>query len=344
MSENGIDWESIEKTNDQRWIQFKNPLHVKTRFGIRHSDKIFYNGHVETLKIEMEDGIIFTCSNNHKFLVNRDSEEVWVRADELIKDDGIVVFELITKEIRIKNITESGLKPTWDIEVNGVHEYTMENGCVSHNTSSILGNEASYEAQTSNMYLRRVLSGEFIMVNRYLVRDLIKNNLWNDSMRNKIVGNNGSVLNIPEIPDTLKEIYKTVWEVKQKDVIDMAADRGAFIDQTQSMNIFMDPVNFAKLTNMHFYGWGRRPILIDGNGEPIIPNNENIQVISDKDGVAKFYRDKRVSLKTGIYYLRIKSASDAVKFTVTKDESQTKNAEDINCSLDNPEDCIACSA
>ena len=211
-------------------------------------------------------------------------------------------------------------------------------------TSSILGNEASYEAQTSNMYLRRVLSGEFILVNKYLVRDLIKNNLWNDSMKNKIVVNNGSVLNIPEIPDNLKEIYKTVWEIKQKDVIDMAADRGAFIDQTQSMNIFMEPVNFAKLTNMHFYGWGRRPILMSDNGEPIIPKDENIQVIYDKDGVAKFYRDKRSSLKTGIYYLRIKSAADAVKFTATKEESQAKNIEDINCSLDNSEDCIACSA
>ena len=337
MSENGIDWESVEKTNDQRWIQFKNPLYVNTRFGVKTADKIFYNGNVETLEIEMEDGKIFTCSNNHKFLVNRNSEDVWVRADELNEGDDVLV-------VRIKKITKSGVKPTWDIEVNEVHEYLMENGCVSHNTSSILGNEASYEAQTSNMYLRRVLSGEFILVNKYLVRDLIKNNLWNDSMKNKIVINNGSVLNIPEIPDNLKEIYKTVWEVKQKDVIDMAADRGAFIDQTQSMNIFMEPVNFAKLTNMHFYGWGRRPILMSDNGEPIIPKDENIQVIYDKDGVAKFYRDKRSSLKTGIYYLRIKSAADAVKFTATKEESQAKNIEDINCSLDNSEDCIACSA
>jgi ribonucleoside-diphosphate reductase alpha chain len=213
-------------------------------------------------------------------------------------------------------------------------------------TASILGNEASCEAQTSNMYTRGVLSGTFILVNKYLVKELVKLGVWSDELRRKIVVENGSVQNIQEVPTSLKEIYKTVYEIKQKDVIDMAADRGAFIDQTQSMNIFMDSPNFAKLTSMHFYGWGRRNFMMDSNGQPIIPQGDNIEVVYDKDGKPRFYREKKNNLKTGIYYLRNKSASDAVKFTVQ--EESKKSVEDqmaeISCSLDNPDDCLACGA
>jgi ribonucleoside-diphosphate reductase alpha chain len=126
----------------------------------------------------------------------------------------------------------------------------------------------------------------------------------------------------------------------------MAAERGAFIDQTQSMNIFMDSPNFAKLTSMHFYGWGRRNIMMDSTGQPIIPQGDNIEVIYDKDGKPRFYREKKSNLKTGIYYLRNKSASDAVKFTVQ--EESKKSVEDqmaeISCSLDSPDDCMACGS
>lgn len=250
--------------------------------------------------------------------------------------------------MKIKKINKSSIKPTWDIEVNDVHEYLLSNGCVSHNTASILGNEASCEAQTSNLYVRRVISGEFIIVNKYLVKELVKLGLWSDALKNKIIQNNGSVQNIPEIPTNLKEIYKTVWEIKQKDVIDLASERGAFIDQTQSMNIFMENVNFGKLTSMHFYGWGRRNFLNDSHGRPIIPeNDENIQVVCDKDGIPKFYRDKRFNLKTGMYYLRTKSASDAVKFTVQEQTAQKTIEEqmsEISCSLDDPEGCISCGS
>jgi ribonucleoside-diphosphate reductase alpha chain len=196
------------------------------------------------------------------------------------------------------------------------------------------------------MYTRRVLSGEFILVNKYLVKELIKLGIWNDNLRKKIINENGSVQNIPEVPTNLKEIFKTVYEIKQKDVIDMAADRGAFIDQTQSMNIFMDSPNFAKLTSMHFYGWGRRNILNDTEGNPVIPQGEGIEVIYDKDGKPRCYRDKKVSLKTGIYYLRNKSTTDAVKFTVQEESKKTVEEQlaEISCSLDNPEDCIACSS
>jgi ribonucleoside-diphosphate reductase alpha chain len=146
-------------------------------------------------------------------------------------------------------------------------------------TSQILGNNECFEPYTSNIYSRRVLSGEFTIVNKHLLKDLVKAGLWNESMKSKIIASNGSIQHIPEIPADLKEIYKTVWEIKQRAVIDMAADRGAFIDQSQSLNIFISDPNFAKLTSMHFYAWKK-------------------------------------GLKTGMYYLRSKSAADAIKFTV----------------------------
>ena len=247
-----------------------------------------------------------------------------------------------------------GVKPTkrwdWDKLREDVKKHGVRNSlttCImpTASTASILGNEASCEAQTSNMYTRSVLSGTFILVNKYLVKELVKLNLWGDSLRRKIIAENGSVQNIPEIPTNLKEVFKTVYEIKQKDVIDMAADRGAFIDQTQSMNIFMDSPNFAKLTSMHFYGWGRRNFIMNADGTPNIPQGESIEVIYDSEGKARCYRDKRSALKTGIYYLRNKSASDAVKFTVQEDnKSAEEKMAEISCSLDNPDDCLACGA
>ena len=249
-----------------------------------------------------------------------------------------------------------GTKPSkrwdWDKLREEVKKFGVRNSlttCImpTASTASILGNEASCEAQTSNMYTRGVLSGTFILVNKYLVKELVKLGLWNDVLRKKIISENGSVQNIPEIPTSLKEIFKTVYEVKQKDVIDMSADRGAFIDQTQSMNIFMDSPNFAKLTAMHFYGWGRRSFMVDSNGKTILPEGEGIEIVYDKDGKPRFYRDSKFNLKTGIYYLRNKGATDAVKFTV-QEEVKVKTVEDqmaeISCSLDDPDSCLACGA
>lgn len=249
--------------------------------------------------------------------------------------------------MKISKISRSSIKPTWDIEVSDVHEYLLGNGCVSHNTASILGNEASCEAQTSNLYTRRVISGEFIIVNKYLVKELVKLGIWDDNVRKKIINQNGSVQNVPEIPKNVKEIFKTVWEIKQKDVIDMAADRGAFIDQTQSMNIFMENVNFGKLTAMHFYGWGKRQFILDNFGKPVLPQDENCEVVYDRSGNPKFYRDTKSNLKTGMYYLRTKSAADAVKFTV-QEQTEQKTVEEkqaeISCSLDDPDGCISCGS
>lgn len=231
-----------------------------------------------------------------------------------------------------------------DIKKWGVRNSLLTCIMPTASTASILGNEASCEAQTSNLYLRRVLSGEYIIINKHLVRELSKLGIWNESVKNKIIQENGSVQNVPEIPTTIKEIYKTVWEIKQKDVIDLAADRGAFIDQTQSMNIFMENPNFAKLTAMHFYGWGRRNFLNDSEGNPQIPTGEDIQIYYDGNGNPKYYRHKKSNLKTGIYYLRNKSAADAVKFTVQNEQkSQEEQLEQIACSLDS-DDCQACSA
>jgi ribonucleoside-diphosphate reductase alpha chain len=148
-------------------------------------------------------------------------------------------------------------------------------------TSQILGNNECFEPYTSNIYVRRVLSGEFVVVNKHLLKDLVDLNLWNDEMKNAIMTHNGSIQKIDGIPEEIKAIYKTVWEIKQRAIIDMAADRGAFICQSQSLNLFVDAPTTSKLTSMHFYAWKK-------------------------------------GLKTGMYYLRTKAASQAVQFTVEK--------------------------
>ena len=150
-------------------------------------------------------------------------------------------------------------------------------------TSQILGNNECFEPFTSNLYTRRTLSGEFVVINKHLVRDLLELDLWNDDIKDQIVVGNGSIQHIESIPVEVREIYKTTWEIKQRKVLDMAADRGAFIDQSQSLNLHVIEPNFAKLTSMHFHAWKR-------------------------------------GLKTGMYYLRTKAASSAIKFTVDADK------------------------
>jgi ribonucleoside-diphosphate reductase subunit M1 len=149
-------------------------------------------------------------------------------------------------------------------------------------TAQILGNNEAFEPITQNLYVRRVLSGEFVQVNRHLLRDLIEKGLWTDDMRMQLIAHNGSV-QLLDLPLDIKELYKTVWEIKQRIVLDMAADRGAYIDQSQSLNIHMIDATTAKLSSMHFHGW-------------------------------------QLGLKTGMYYLRTKAATDAIKFTVDLDK------------------------
>jgi ribonucleoside-diphosphate reductase alpha subunit len=208
----------------------------------------------------------------------------------------------------------------WDVLKEEVIKHGVRNSLLvapmpTASTAQILGNNECFEPYTSNIYTRRVLSGEFIIVNKHLLRDLVKEGLWNKDMRQKIMVANGSVQNINEVPQKLKDLYKTAWEISQKSIIELSADRGAYICQSQSLNIFMENANFGKLTSMHFYGWEK-------------------------------------GLKTGMYYLRTKAATDAIKFTIDKTSMAEPTAavvvedvaEEIACSIDNPDDCDMCGS
>ena len=214
----------------------------------------------------------------------------------------------------------------WDVLKEEIKEHGMRNSLLlapmpTASTAQILGNNECFEPYTSNIYTRRTLSGEFIIVNKHLLRDLTKLGLWDDDMKNRIISANGSIQNINEIPDNLKALYRTAWEIPQRALIDMSADRGAYICQSQSLNVFMENVNTAKLTSMHFYSWKK-------------------------------------GLKTGMYYLRTKAATDAIKFTVDKKyktapqtEAPRKSIQEMTdeeqaamaCSIENGSDCEMCS-
>jgi len=191
-------------------------------------------------------------------------------------------------------------------------------------TAQILGNNESVEAYTSNIYQRRVLSGEFQIVNQHLLRDLTELDIWSEDLKNEIISANGSIQNISIIPDHIKALYKTVWEISQKTVLKQAADRGAFIDQSQSLNVHIADPNFGKMSSMHFYGW-------------------------------------KLGLKTGMYYLRTKPAAQAIQFTVDKSKIATsvatkehtspaaaadlsKNMATLACSINNQDDCVMCGS
>ena len=217
----------------------------------------------------------------------------------------------------------------WDILKEEIKEHGMRNSLLmapmpTASTAQILGNNECFEPYTSNIYTRRTLSGEFIVVNKHLLRDLTKLGLWDDDMKNRLIAANGSIQNIDEIPENLKVLYRTAWEIPQRAILDMAAERGAYICQSQSLNIFMENVTNSKLTSMHFYAWKK-------------------------------------GLKTGMYYLRTKAATDAIKFTVDKkyktqpQSEQVEQAEQASteemtyeqqvkaCSIDNGPDCEMCS-
>jgi ribonucleoside-diphosphate reductase alpha chain len=206
-----------------------------------------------------------------------------------------------------------------EVMKHGVRNSLLVAPMPTASTSQILGNNECFEPYTSNIYVRRVLSGEFIIVNKHLLKDLVQLGLWNDTMKNKIIAANGSIQHISEIPADIKALYKTVWEIKQRHLIDMAADRGAYICQSQSLNLFVDSPTIAKLTSMHFYAWKK-------------------------------------GLKTGMYYLRTQAAAQAVQFTVEKQGSRQmepvvpKTAEAVESELLNggtcsmEDGCVTCSA
>jgi ribonucleoside-diphosphate reductase alpha chain len=231
---------------------------------------------------------------------------------------GILQFDLW-------NMNDHSGRWDWDGLKAEIMEHGMRNSLLlapmpTASTSQILGNNECFEAFTSNLYVRRTLSGEFIVLNKHLVNDLITEGIWSVELKDQILIHKGSIQDIAAIPDHIKEIYKTTWEIKQKSILEMAADRGAYIDQSQSLNIHMVDANPAKVSSMHFYGW-------------------------------------KLGLKTGMYYLRTKAAADAIQFTVeakSKDD-QTVNglanrADEISsmdaiaCSLDSPDDCLSCGS
>merc|ERR1712241_55870 len=219
------------------------------------------------------------------------------------------------------------------VKTHGVRNSLLLAPMPTASTAQILGNNEGIEAYTSNIYSRRVLSGEFQVVNQHLLRDLTELDLWDDEMKNKLIASNGSIQGIEEIPEDIRDLYKTVWEVSQKTILKMGADRGAFIDQSQSLNIHVAEPNYGKLTSMHFHGW-------------------------------------KLGLKTGMYYLRTKAASAAIQFTVDKKKLKdvtnnkentapggagdivrsplkAKNEENLAamvCSIENKEDCLMCGS
>ena len=227
----------------------------------------------------------------------------------------------------------------WESLRSEIKQYGVRNSLLvapmpTASTSQILGNNECFEPYTSNIYTRRTLSGEYIVVNKHLLKDLIEQGYWNDEVKELLIAANGSVQNIEGLPEDLKELYKTAYEIKQRTIIDMSADRGAFICQSQSMNLFVEAPNFAKLSSMHFHAW--------------------------KSG-----------LKTGMYYLRSKAAAEPIKFTLSSKyqqkfvpqtvnqpvktvetvetksnllENEANSAEGIACSLDNPDECIMCGS
>jgi ribonucleoside-diphosphate reductase alpha chain len=223
------------------------------------------------------------------------------------------------------NVTPDSGRWDWEslrkkVVKDGVYNSLLVAPMPTASTSQILGNNECFEPYTSNIYTRRVLSGEFVVVNKHLLKDLVALGLWNNDMKNQIILANGSIQAIDSIPDYIKELYKTVWEIKMRNIIDMAADRGAYICQSQSLNLFVNAPNTSKLTSMHFYAWEK-------------------------------------GLKTGMYYLRTQAASQAVKFTVenqggkaieavipanmTQDQVAEEIVDGPVCSME--EGCISCS-
>merc|ERR1712176_407263 len=195
--------------------------------------------------------------------------------------EGKLQFDLWNRTPKSGRWDWAGLKE--QIAKHGLRNSLLVAPMPTASTAQILGNNESFEPYTQNLYVRRVLSGEFVQVNRHLLKDLIHRGLWTEDVRVQLIAHNGSVQHIDQIPADLKELYKTVWEIKQRAVLDMAADRGAYIDQSQSLNIHMVDANAAKLSSMHFHAW-------------------------------------QLGLKTGMYYLRTKAAVDAIKFTVEVDK------------------------
>jgi ribonucleoside-diphosphate reductase alpha chain len=275
----------------------------------------FESDEAKQLNKEIFETIYFAAMTASKDLAIKDGPYETFQGSPLSK--GKFQFDLW-------NVAPASTRWDWenlrlDVMNHGVRNSLLVAPMPTASTSQILGNNECFEPYTSNIYTRRVLSGEFIVVNKYLLRDLVNLGLWTPAMKDKIITANGSVQDIAEIPSAIKELYKTVWEIKMRNIIDMAADRGAYVCQSQSLNLFINAPNASKLTSMHFYAWKK-------------------------------------GLKTGMYYLRTQAASQAVKFTVENqggsnmepvipdhvDQMADNVPEGPSCSME--EGCVTCSA
>jgi ribonucleoside-diphosphate reductase alpha chain len=264
----------------------------------------FESAEAQGLNTDIHETIYFASMTASKDLATKDGAYETFKGSPVSK--GIFQFDMW-------GVTPSSNRWDWtslkkEVKKHGVRNSLLLAPMPTASTSQILGNNECFEPYTSNIYTRRTLSGEFIIVNKHLMRDLIKLGIWNDSMKNRLIEANGSVQGIPEIPQNIKDLYKTVWEISQKTIIDMAADRGAYICQSQSMNIHIQDPNFGKMTSMHFYAWKK-------------------------------------GLKTGMYYLRSKAATQAIKFTVTKENQETfVPANDIVGESNSDFECVGCGS
>ncbi|WP_259070539.1 ribonucleoside-diphosphate reductase subunit alpha [Mucilaginibacter sp. X4EP1] len=275
----------------------------------------FESAEAKKLNIEIFETIYFASMTASKDLAIKDGAYETFKGSPLSK--GKFQFDLW-------NVTPESGRWDWenlrlDVMNHGVRNSLLVAPMPTASTSQILGNNECFEPYTSNIYTRRVLSGEFVIVNKHLLRDLVNLGLWTPAMKDKIITANGSVQDIAEIPQEIKDLYKTVWEIKMRTIIDMAADRGAYICQSQSLNLFINQPNASKLTSMHFYAWKK-------------------------------------GLKTGMYYLRTQAASQAVKFTVENqggknmepvipevvDQVADEIPEGPSCSME--EGCVTCSS
>jgi len=222
---------------------------------------------------------------DHPGLFLTDSPQAYEICKAVDSPSCKILFDIYHQQIQEGNLIPN-IESCWDwaklrknVKKHGVRNSLLVAPMPTASTSQILGNNECFEPYTSNIYTRRVLSGEFIVVNKHLLEDLVNLGLWNENLKQELMRANGSIQHIDNIPEDIKELYKTVWELSMKDIIDMSRQRGYFIDQSQSLNLFMENANYSKLTSMHFYAW--------------------------KSG-----------LKTGMYYLRTKAAVDAIKFTL----------------------------
>lgn len=288
-------------------LESSNDISLKRKLIYNERNMLSTTGLSDKEKIDkLNEMDLYLNLNQHELNNSKKFKGAYSSFEGSPASKGILQFDMW------KNSDSINLKYDWDGLKNSIIEHGIRNSLLvapmpTASTSQIMGNTEAFEAITSNLYKRKTLAGEFIIINKYLIQDLIKLNLWNKNIKEKIMINEGILKDIEEIPQNIKDIYKTVWEIKQKNIIDMAADRGRFIDQTQSMNLFVSEPNPNILTKMHFYGW--------------------------KQG-----------LKTGMYYLRTKPKATTQQFTIDPTKSKSNLNKRSTVIPDEPEECLSCGA